>query len=76
MSKLDDDLKALTQTSEMDQAVAGMVNIATLVMGHMTGMIAAGFKPVQAFQLSRDYHRIVMTKALYPDTPPAFGGND
>lgn len=76
MSKLDDDLKALTQSSEIDQALTGISNVALVMVSYLKTLIAAGMKPDQAFRLTRDYHRIQMTKALYPDTPPAFGGED
>ena len=76
MSRIDDEIKELTARSQFDQSLAGMLNVARAMFAYHGAMREAGMTPAHAFRLTRDYHFLMLTKALWPDTPPAFGGDD
>jgi hypothetical protein len=58
--------------SDLDQMEAALTNMAKMTGAMRTAMIETGMPMDEAALLTRDWWRLQLWKALYPDSPPPF----
>ena len=65
----DDPFRKLAHDAQFDQTQAGMTQLAQTCSTFYTGLLVGGIPE----SLAGVMVRLLITKALWPDTPPTFG---
>lgn len=67
MSKFEDEINKISQTSQMDQLFSGITTITQMVSAYYSGLIQNGVPPVTARILTADYQEMVLFRVLNGD---------
>lgn len=63
-------LRYLQGTAEAEQKLASFTAFAKMLMTYRQAMLTAGFSPTEAWELTRDYYRLMVSKSLWPNDAP------